>query len=149
MIRSFAILKEIDDDRRDGNALSSLESFPGCQICCCQQDRRRACFRMVGQEVPKEARPNYQEVCVKVLERTHKFGAKLPKSVKEALEIDRRTVTTFWRDAIEKEMKNVMPAFEFREDNVMPIGHKAIDCHMIFDVKMVGPVRTARFVAGG
>jgi len=81
--------------------------------------------------------------------RTHKFGVELPKSVEQALEIDRRTNTDFWRKAIEKEMKNVMPAFEFRDDDKMPIGHKHIDCHMIFDVKLVGLVRKARFVAGG
>jgi hypothetical protein len=68
--------------------------------------------------------------------RTHKFGVELPKSVCEALEIDARTGTTFWRDAIEKEMRNVMPAFEFRDDDTVPIGYKHIDCHVIFDVKV-------------
>ena len=33
-------------------------------------------------------------------------------------------------------MKNVMPAFEFRDGDKMPIGYKEIGCHMIFDVKM-------------
>jgi len=80
---------------------------------------------------------------------THKYGVELPKSVKETLEIDRRTGTYFWRNAIDKEMKNVMPAFEFSNDNKAPIGFKHIDCHMIFDVKMIGLVRKARFVAGG
>ena len=55
----------------------------------------------------------------------------------EALKFDQETGTTFWRDAIAKEMKNVMLAFNFRDDkNVMPIGHQKIDCHMIFDEKM-------------
>ena len=43
---------------------------------------------------------------------THKFGLKLPHSVQEALQIDEEMGTDFWRCAIEKEMKNVMPAFE-------------------------------------
>jgi hypothetical protein len=30
--------------------------------------------------------------------------------------------STFWRDAIAKEMKNVAPAFVFRDDDKMPIG---------------------------
>jgi len=81
--------------------------------------------------------------------RTHKYGIELPKSVPEALEIDARTGTTFWRDAIEKEMKNILPAFKFNDDDSVPIGYKKITCHMIFDVKMVGLVRKARFVAGG
>jgi len=81
--------------------------------------------------------------------RTHKYGIELPKSVKEALEIDERTGTTFWRDAIEKEMRNVIPAFEFCDDDKVPIGYKHITCHMIFDVKKIGLIRKARFVAGG
>ena len=80
--------------------------------------------------------------------KTHKFGIELPKSVAESLAIDRRTGTEFWRLAIEKEMKNVMPAFESRDDNVVPIGYKQIPCHMIFDVKM-DLTRKARLVAGG
>ncbi len=80
--------------------------------------------------------------------RTHKFGIRMPKSVAEALMIDKETGTDFWRKAIEKEMRNVMPAFEFRDDDKMPIGFKKIDCHMIFDIKM-DLTRKARFVAGG
>lgn len=81
--------------------------------------------------------------------RSHKYGIELPKSVKEALAIDLKTGTTFWWDAIDKEMKNVSPAFRFVDGDVVPVGYKHIPCHMIFDVKMVGLVRKARFVAGG
>lgn len=81
--------------------------------------------------------------------RTHKYGVEIPKTVQQALDIDRRTNTTFWRDAIEKEMRNVMPAFELSDDNSIPIGYQKIVCHMVFDVKMIGLVRKARFVAGG
>jgi hypothetical protein len=80
--------------------------------------------------------------------RSHKFGIELPKSVKEALMIDERTGTDFWRRAIEKEMKNVAIAFEFTDDDTIPSFFKRIDCHMIFDVKM-DLTRKARFVAGG
>ena len=80
--------------------------------------------------------------------RTHKYGVELPKSVKEALAIDARTKTTFWFDAIKKEMKNVMPAFEFVDGDKIPIGYKHIVCHMVFDVKH-DLVRKARYVAGG
>jgi hypothetical protein len=81
--------------------------------------------------------------------RTHKYGIELPKTVAEALDIDRRTGTTLWRDAIEKEMRNNAPAFKFNDDDSVPIGYKHITCHMIFEIKMVGLVRKARFVAGG
>jgi hypothetical protein len=56
--------------------------------------------------------------------------------------------THFWHDAIAKEMNNIMPAFEFREDNKPPLGHKFITCHMIFDIKS-GLTRKAWLVAGG
>jgi hypothetical protein len=49
--------------------------------------------------------------------RMHKYGIELPKTVQQALEIDSRTGTTFWRDAIEREMCNVAPAFKFSEDD--------------------------------
>jgi hypothetical protein len=64
------------------------------------------------------------------------------------LAIDTSTGTHFWRHAIEKEMQNVNPAFEFKVYDVMPVGCKRIDCHMIFDVKF-DLDRKARFVAGG
>jgi hypothetical protein len=68
--------------------------------------------------------------------RTHKYGVQLPKTVEEAMQIDRETGTNFWQKAIEKEMKTIMIALEFKDNDVMPIGHRKIDCHMIFDVKL-------------
>jgi hypothetical protein len=44
---------------------------------------------------------------------THKFGIRLPKTVEEAIQIDRETNTTYWTDAIKKEMERVGVAFEF------------------------------------
>lgn len=81
--------------------------------------------------------------------RTHKYGIELPKTIHEALKIDRRMGITFWREAIEKEMKNVSIAFQFNDGDVIPPGYKYIDCHMIFDDKMVGMIRKCRLVAGG
>ena len=81
--------------------------------------------------------------------RTHKYGIELPKTVKRALEIDAETGTTFWKDAIDKEMKNVMPAFEFSDTDEVPIGHKHILCHLVFDIKLGALARKARYVAGG
>jgi Reverse transcriptase (RNA-dependent DNA polymerase) len=87
---------------------------------------------------------------------THKFGVELPKSVKQALNIDRQAGNDLWRKAIEKEMLNVRPAFEVWDGTVEQarsnkhlVGYQFINCHMIFDVKMDNLVRKARFVAGG
>jgi hypothetical protein len=54
-----------------------------------------------------------QKVKTRYWKRTHKYRVELPKSVKQALAIDRNAGTSFWKDAIKKEMKNVLPAFEF------------------------------------
>ena len=91
-------------------------------------------------------------------ETTHKFGIRLPKTVKEALQVDEETGTTFWRDAIRKEMSNVKVAFnkwgkgtvdDASSGQKLP-GYQEIECHMIFDIKMDGKfTRKARFVAGG
>jgi hypothetical protein len=70
--------------------------------------------------------------------------------VQEALTFDKECGTTFWKDAIQKEMLNVMPAFQILEEaESVPVGYKHIDCHMIFDIKLEGLVRKARFVGGG
>ena len=82
--------------------------------------------------------------------KSHKFGIELPKSVKEALAIDAATNTTYWKDAIALEIKNVDVAFQDLEDGEnVPVGYQQIRCHMIFDVKVGSLKRKARYVAGG
>ena len=84
------------------------------------------------------------------LKRTHKFGIEVPKTVKEALDLDRKNGNTIWADAIAKEMKEVCIAFNILPDgHSAPIGHQKIPCHMIFDVKMEDFRQKARLVAGG
>ena len=61
--------------------------------------------------------------------RTHKYGIRIPKSVKEARAIDRENGNTLWWDAICEEMKNVRVAFEEFPGTGVPVGHKKIDCH--------------------
>jgi ribosomal protein L12E/L44/L45/RPP1/RPP2 len=81
-------------------------------------------------------------------QQTHKYGILVPKTVDEALKIYKETGTTFWAVAIEKEMKAIKPAFELKDNDVMPVGHLHIDCHMVFDVKIL-LTRKARYVASG
>jgi hypothetical protein len=84
------------------------------------------------------------------LKRTHKFGIELPKTVKEALALDKKNGNTFWADAIAKEMKDVCVAFKILLDGQSaPIGYQKIPCHMIFDIKMEDFQKKARLVAGG
>jgi hypothetical protein len=105
-------------------------------------------FKHWARKALKQRDANISKVKTRYWKRTHKYGIEIPKSVKEALAIDEETGTTYWRDAIAKEMRNVSPAFEFRDDDVMPPGYKHIDCHMIFDIK-IDLTRKARLVAGG
>jgi Reverse transcriptase (RNA-dependent DNA polymerase) len=88
----------------------------------------------------------------KYLQRTHKFGFRIPKSVEEARQIDEENGNNLWWEAILKEMKNVRPAFEVweKKEADIPVGYQRIRCHMIFDVKLGENFRCkARFVAGG
>jgi hypothetical protein len=84
--------------------------------------------------------------------RTHKYGIKIPKNVKQAIAFDEENGNSQWKDAIAKEMKNVRPAFEVWEKDIreLPVGYQEIGCHLIFDVKLGENFRRkARFVAGG
>ena len=59
------------------------------------------------------------------LKKTHKFGIEIPKTVKEAAELDANNGDTKWIDAILKEMTNVRVAFDIlKDEDCAPIGHK-------------------------
>ncbi len=80
----------------------------------------------------------------------HKFGIELPKTVNEAIELDKKNGNTFWADAIAKEMKDVHVAFKILlNGQSVPIGYQKIPCHMIFDIKMEDFRCKAKLVAGG
>ncbi len=77
-----------------------------------------------------------KKVASKFWKQTHKYEIRLPHSVEEALKIDEKTGTDFWGKAIENEMRYVMPAFEFRDDDVMPVGYEKICCHMVLTSRL-------------
>ena len=56
----------------------------------------------------------------RVRKMTHKYGIEIPTSIRDAIEIDKKTGNTFWRDAIEKEMMNVGVAFEALDEGKSP-----------------------------
>ena len=59
------------------------------------------------------------------MKKTHKFRIEMPKTVKEAAELDAKNGDTKWMDAISKEMTNVRVAFDILKDvDCAPIGHK-------------------------
>ena len=87
----------------------------------------------------------------KYWQRTHKYGIKVPKSVKEARQIDKENGNTLWQDAINLEMKNNRHGFEEYQGRIEDlVGYEEITAHMIFDVKLSENLRRkARFVADG
>jgi hypothetical protein len=57
------------------------------------------------------------------LSRTYKFGIVVPKTVAEALDLDKSSGTTHWQEAINLEAKNVDVAFQEIEDGEkVPVG---------------------------
>ena len=89
---------------------------------------------------------------------SHKVGILVPKTIKEAYEIDRQSGTDFWTNAISKDMTDIRIAFE-KLDGVTPdemsIGkikpvYEHFNVHMIFDIKMNGKfTRKEKLVAEG
>ncbi|CAJ1931365.1 unnamed protein product [Cylindrotheca closterium] len=73
----------------------------------------------------------------KYWERTHKYGIRIPKSIKEAIKIYKANGDTLWQDSIQMEMKNNQVAFEeFDGDVEKLMGYKKITGHLVFDVKL-------------
>ena len=80
---------------------------------------------------------------------THKYGIEVPMSVEHAKSIDTRNGNRLWQEAIDKEMKQVLVAFEILEDKQEPpIGWSKSSGHIVFDVKM-DFTRKARWVKDG
>ena len=84
-------------------------------------------------------------------ERTHKYGVRVPRNVKEALEIDAKNGNTLWADAIGLEMKNNRVAFEEYDGKIEDlVAYEQIYGYLIFDVKLSENFRRkVRFVADG
>jgi Reverse transcriptase (RNA-dependent DNA polymerase) len=79
-----------------------------------------------------------------------KYGIKLPHTVECALQIVIETGTTFWQDALKKDMDAVLVAFKILEEGVeRPVGYEKVRCHVVFDIKMDTLQRKARYVCGG
>ena len=78
-----------------------------------------------------------QKVKSKYWRRTHKYSVRVPKKVKEALEIDEEMHNTYWRDAVNEEMKRVKEMDTVKVYNGEPgdlFGYKQISTHFKSDV---------------
>ena len=57
--------------------------------------------------VMKKRKQIISKIKSKYWSRTHKYGIRIPKSVKEALEIDEQEGNHYWRDTIMEKMKKI------------------------------------------
>ena len=88
-------------------------------------------------------------VSARVKKKTHKYGIEVPRTLKEAIEIDQTNGNRLWRDAYEKEMRNVSVAFRIlKRGQKAPVGYTRSSGHLVFDVKM-DFTRKARWVKDG
>ena len=80
-----------------------------------------------------------------------KYGVMIPRSIREAYEIDKITETNQWKEAVDKEINQLIDrdCFEFRDPGHNPgANYQRAPLRMIFEVKNDGR-RNARLVAGG
>jgi hypothetical protein len=57
--------------------------------------------------VLKKQKRIIQKVKSKYWSRMHKYGLRVPRNIKEAIEIDKENGNTLWMDAVQQEMANV------------------------------------------
>ena len=69
-------------------------------------------FKWWVRDVLRRRNRTIAKVKAKYWRTTHKFGIRVPKSVDEALAIDKENRNTLWYTDIQKEMKNVRVDFE-------------------------------------
>ena len=88
-------------------------------------------------------------VNAQVKKRTMKYGIIVPTTVKEAFNLDKPNSNNYWRDAIQKEMKNVTVAFKILDSkDRVPVGYSKLKVRLVFDIKL-DLTRKARLVADG
>lgn len=99
----------------------------------------------------KKSKVILSKIKSKYWQRTHKYGIRIPKTVKEAIQLDIENKNTYWQDAIKEEMKKIREAFTEYNGNIRDlVGYQEITVHMIFDIKLGENFRRkARLVGDG
>ena len=81
----------------------------------------------------------------------YKFGVRIPRNVKEAYDLDEENKNTYWADAINTELGQIIDYKVFRslgKNASKPDGYQEIPIRIVFDVKQ-SLKRKARMVARG
>jgi len=71
----------------------------------------------------------------------YKYGYQVPRTPKEAIELDKKNGNTKWQDSMALELLQLMEYQTFRDlgqGAQAPPGYKCIRCHFVFDVKHDG-----------
>ena len=69
---------------------------------------------------------------------SHKYGAQLSYTVKEAYNIGEANGNTLWSDALNKVMENLKVDFDLLPDGKYPpVHYRKASGHLIFDVSMM------------
>jgi hypothetical protein len=152
--RGWEILVEWKDGSTDWVSLKDLkESYPVelAHYAMNQNLQDEPAFAWWLPYTLKKEKRILQKIKSKYWSRTHKYGIRIPRSIKEAIEIDKENGNTLWMDAIKLEMKNVRVAFEeYDGDPNSLVGYTQITGHIVFDVKLGENFRRkARYCADG
>ena len=81
----------------------------------------------------------------------YKFGVRIPRSFREAKELDKANGNTLWQDALKKELDQIKAYQTFKDlgkGAKIPHGHQRIYVHIVWDCKF-DLRRKARMVASG
>ena len=71
----------------------------------------------------------------------YQYGFQVPRTPKEAIELDRKNGNTKWQDAMALEIIQLQEYETFHDlgkGGVTPAGYKRIRCHFVFAVKHDG-----------
>ena len=99
----------------------------------------------------RNQRRHLHQLCSNIFKTStvlYKYGFRLPRSSKEAFEIDKSNGNTLWATAINKEMFKIEQFNVFKESSSVPTGYERLRCMLIFDIKLDG-THKARLVADG
>ena len=152
--RGWELLVEWRDGSSDWVSLKDLKHSYPVELAIYAKDRKiddEPAFAWWVPYVLRKQKRILQKAKSKYWARTHKYGIRIPKTIKEAMEIDRENGNTLWMDAVRLEMQNVRIAFEeYDGDPNSLVGYTQITGHLVFDVKLGENFRRkARYCADG
>ena len=85
----------------------------------------------------KKARAIISAVQSRTRKTNHKYGIEIPRNDDEVTKLDAKNRDTYWRNVVNKEMRNVAVAYQVMEENERaPNDHIYVGFHMVYEVKM-------------